>query len=70
MVEIYVDERLCKGCKYCITLCSTKVLKLSDKLGPKGYFSTIVKNPDDCVICRLCEIICPDFAISIDTGES
>lgn len=70
MLEIYVDEKLCKGCKYCITLCPTKVLALSDELGPKGYFPAIVKNPDACVVCRLCEIICPDFAVSIDEGES
>jgi len=70
LVEVYVNERFCKGCKYCITLCPAKILALSEKPGVKGYFYAVVKNPHECTACRLCEMICPDFAISIDTGES
>jgi 2-oxoglutarate ferredoxin oxidoreductase subunit delta len=64
-VEIYVDEKLCKGCYYCIDICPKKVLVKSTKMGPKGYILVEAKKPEECIECRLCERICPDFAISV-----
>jgi len=65
MVIINIDEKLCKGCNYCVENCPCDVLVKSDKLSPKGYLIPKVKNKDNCVIYRTCERICPDFAISI-----
>ena len=63
--KIRIDEKLCKGCYYCIEVCPKKVLTKSKKLGPKGYIIAEAVNPDDCIECGLCERICPDFAISV-----
>jgi 2-oxoglutarate ferredoxin oxidoreductase subunit delta len=39
------------------------VLELSDEFNKKGYHPPFVKNPDACVNCQLCEMLCPEFAI-------
>ena len=70
MVEIYVDEKLCKGCYYCIEVCPTKVLGKSEELSPKGYIIAAVERPEDCITCRQCERICPDFAISVQETKN
>lgn len=69
---IYIDEKLCKGCDICIFICPVNVFESSNKLNEKGYILPIVAREDKCIKCRLCEMICPDFAIHIlddDGGE-
>ena len=63
--EITIDEKLCKGCYFCIENCPTQVLKKSENLGPKGYLIAEVDDIEKCIGCRICERICPDFAISV-----
>ena len=70
MVEIHIDEKVCKGCYFCIEVCSKEVFAKSDVLSPKGYLIAIVENPEDCIVCRMCEKICPDFAVSVHEKES
>jgi len=68
--DIYIDEKLCKGCYFCIDKCPNEVLKKSEILGPKGYMIAEVDDPEKCSGCRICERICPDFAISINEIEN
>jgi len=63
--EIEIDEKLCKGCYFCIEKCPNEVLTKSEKLGPKGYLIAKVDDVEKCVGCRICERICPDFSISV-----
>jgi len=67
MVEINIDEKLCKGCYFCVETCPKKVLGKASILSPKGYIIAKVEKPEDCIVCRLCERICPDFAISVQS---
>lgn len=65
MVEIEVDEELCKGCNLCIMFCPQDVFERAETLNKKGVFPPRVVRGDNCVKCRLCELICPDFAIAV-----
>jgi 2-oxoglutarate ferredoxin oxidoreductase subunit delta len=67
--KIRVDERLCKGCYYCVDACPKMVLAVSKKLGPKGYIIVEAVKPEECIECGLCEKVCPDFAISVRKKE-
>lgn len=49
----------CKSCGICIALCPKKVYDKNETGGP------VVARPDDCIGCRICEVHCPDFAMSI-----
>ncbi|RDE17636.1 MAG: ferredoxin [Candidatus Thorarchaeota archaeon] len=63
--RIIINPKLCKGCHICISVCPQKVLDKSKKVDNRGYVLPIVIDLDACRVCRLCEIECPDFAISV-----
>jgi 2-oxoglutarate ferredoxin oxidoreductase subunit delta len=63
--KIYIIDERCKGCGFCIEFCPRKVLEESQKFNSRGYHPPEVVNPDDCVDCQLCELICPEFAIFV-----
>lgn len=59
MVRIDIDRTLCKKCGICASVCPKKVFKLNELEGPQ------VTNPNDCILCELCIMMCPDMAIDI-----
>lgn len=61
--EVHISDDKCKGCKFCIEYCPCDVLELSEKFNALGYHSPYVKNPDACLNCGLCQLLCPEFAI-------
>jgi 2-oxoglutarate ferredoxin oxidoreductase subunit delta len=61
--EIHIIEDRCKGCGFCVTYCPVNVLELLDRFNERGYHPPYVKNPEACINCGLCEMICPEFAI-------
>ena len=69
MVEIEVDEELCKGCNLCIKFCPQNVFEPAEELNKKGVFPPRVVRKERCVKCRLCELICPDFALAVIDEE-
>ncbi len=67
--EIHIINERCKGCKICVEVCQTKVLDITKEPNPSGYNPPYVKNLEDCTICGLCEMLCPDFAIQVSYIE-
>jgi 2-oxoglutarate ferredoxin oxidoreductase subunit delta len=63
--EVHIIADRCKGCGFCIEFCPNDVLVESEKFNVKGYHPPETKDPDKCISCKLCELICPDFAIFI-----
>lgn len=61
--ELSINRDWCKGCGICVAFCPKQVLELDDK-----EISTAVR-PEDCIICRLCEMRCPDLAIKVLVEE-
>ncbi|MHC1591668.1 MAG: 4Fe-4S dicluster domain-containing protein [Candidatus Helarchaeales archaeon] len=64
-----INEEYCKGCGYCMLICPKKVLEHSGRLNAKGYDVVEVKHPEDCIHCKKCELICPEFAINVIVPE-
>ncbi len=63
---IVVDESLCKGCHICVQFCPFKVLGISDTVTLRGIYPPYAAHPEKCTSCKLCELMCPDFAIGVE----
>lgn len=57
-VQILVKKEWCKGCSICVDMCPQNVLVMN-----KGLPEVV--NIDACTVCMLCEMRCPDFAITV-----
>ncbi len=56
---IRVKLEWCKGCGICIAFCPKNVLEMKDG-------KVRIARSDDCIKCMLCELRCPDFAITVE----
>ncbi|WP_048151870.1 2-oxoglutarate ferredoxin oxidoreductase subunit delta [Palaeococcus ferrophilus] len=65
VANISVDTFLCKGCGICVELCPRKVFEWSEELSEKGVHYPVPVHTEKCVKCKLCELLCPDFAIAV-----
>ncbi|MEW6725243.1 MAG: 4Fe-4S binding protein [Bacillota bacterium] len=57
-MPVRFDERWCKGCNICVAYCPKGVLA-------KGTRVPSIANPTACSRCKLCEILCPDYAVTV-----
>ena len=67
MIEILLDW--CKGCDICIKRCPVDALEKSTELNKRGVYPPGLKEENECNFCRLCELLCPDFAITVLPDE-
>ncbi len=61
MSKISINIDWCKGCGICVAYCPKKVLALKND-------QCDIIDEASCILCSLCEIRCPDFAIKV-VGE-
>lgn len=64
---VWVDEKRCKACDVCVTVCPAGVLGMIPE--PKSTLGAMVRviHPESCTGCNACELSCPDFAIYVAT---
>jgi 2-oxoglutarate ferredoxin oxidoreductase subunit delta len=59
LVTITLNQEFCKSCEICVEICPNKCLEI------RGTYP-VVRDINLCSKCMLCELECPDFAITIE----
>jgi 2-oxoglutarate ferredoxin oxidoreductase subunit delta len=67
--EILIDDQYCKGCYLCIGVCPKKVFTRGDQRSRAGYAMPQATNLEGCIACKLCEMTCPDMALTVVEEE-
>lgn len=62
---VVVDIEKCKGCNLCVVECPTNTLALSPNVNGKGYNYAYMENPEACIGCANCGLVCPDSVITV-----
>ena len=62
MVQVKVDLEKCSGCGTCVDVCPVEVFEMVD-VGEEQKSSPV--NESECIVCRSCEVSCPEGAIEI-----
>jgi len=63
MNKVEICQGWCKKCGICIAFYLCNLLEADDSSYP------IVKTPEKCTGCILCEMRCPDFTIAVNKDE-
>ncbi len=58
--SVVISQKRCRSCGVCWEICAPKVLTWKPPLN-----KAIIKDLDACTGCRLCEWLCPDWAIIV-----
>ena len=69
MNKLHVNPAYCKGCLICVEACPTKAITPCKSINAKGYTLPEEDDMRRCTGCMLCETVCSDFAIAIETDE-
>jgi len=64
--KVKIDEKLCKGCYFCVRFCPMGVFVKSDLIGDLGYNLARVEYAEKCTGCKACLLYCPDLAVAVE----
>lgn len=63
---VEISSEGCKGCELCIHHCPVKCLALNTTdTNSYGLHYAYQAEPDKCIACANCGVICPDAAITV-----
>ncbi len=65
--QVEVNFPVCKECGYCKEVCGPGVFSSGGAFNSSGYKPMAASAPDKCVGCLRCLMVCPDFAIAVQT---
>ena len=65
MVKVEVDHEKCNGDGICVDVCPVAVFELKELPEYEGQTKSVVVNNDACIVCRVCEVQCPQQAITV-----
>jgi len=63
--QVFIIVDRCKGCEFCVEFCPKDILAMSEQFNDKGYHVPIVLQEGVCSDCKLCQLLCPEFAMYI-----
>ena len=67
MAKLTFREERCKGCGLCVNACPKDLLRLSNtRLNQKGYTPVELTDPEACIGCASCAMMCPDCVITVE----
>ena len=69
MPKVTIRTEKCKGCGLCVHTCPKNALSMSASLNDKGYHPAEFSNPDVCIACAMCAMMCPDVAIKVEKED-
>ena len=58
MVVITIKTEYCTGCGTCVEQCPNEVFSIEDD-------KAVVESVDECMVCHLCETVCPQMGITV-----
>ena len=67
--EVKIDIHRCKGCGFCVTVCSINIIRMSEEANEMGNLYAEVIKQNACTGCALCFQMCPDLAIEVRKSE-
>jgi len=58
----------CKECEFCVHYCPKDVLEISSTYNARGYrpVQVVEARKAECIACRFCQDVCPEFAIFVE----
>jgi NAD-dependent dihydropyrimidine dehydrogenase PreA subunit len=62
MVKVEIDLNKCDGDGACVDVCPVDVFELQEI---EGKTKAVVVDNDACIVCRACEVQCPQQAITV-----
>jgi len=57
----------CKGCRLCVEACPVHILKIDpETINAIGYNPAYNAEPEKCIACANCALMCPDSIITVE----
>ncbi len=63
---VEISQEGCKGCGLCVANCPVQCLEINTgDTNSFGLHYTFLAQPEKCIACQNCAVMCPDAAITV-----